>query len=244
MSDIFDDVVLAGIKENNQSLHDGWTLKDFRGLLSIINHAIIAAWRLHCFSKTWLQEDPLRVPPPPEILCTAELGSWKELPDEKFHFDCESLTRISAKTVTSTFQAAEKGMVTVNLGMRAATAQQEEKSVRLINELYLTVTDTGKGMDEDYLCQRISRPFQGVDEDETTGLSLSLSICSALFARLGGRIQISSRPGRGSYFDYVFPCRGWAASSVAPTKIKVTALASRDRDQARHSFLLYCERLS
>lgn len=210
-----------------------------------MSRAAIAAWRLHCLSRTWLQDDTLQIPPPPEIICTTGPGGWANLPEDKFNFDCESLTRIASKVVANALQATEFGLVTVNLGVRQPpVSQNERRNSFTINDLHLTVTDTGRGMSKDFLKQRIFRPFRDLDSFVEFGSGFSLSICSALMIRLGGRINVSSEIGKGSKFDFIFPLRGQAAPSAPTIKVRTSAMCSLDGPQSRDSFLAFCEKAS
>ncbi|MBU1711073.1 MAG: response regulator [Proteobacteria bacterium] len=69
--------------------------------------------------------------------------------------------------------------------------------------IQLTVTDTGKGMDEPTL-KRIFEPyFTTKDPDKGTGLGLS--VVHGIIASCGGAITVESLPGKGSTFRVYFP---------------------------------------
>jgi PAS domain S-box-containing protein len=68
-----------------------------------------------------------------------------------------------------------------------------------------TVSDTGVGISAADL-DRIFQPFdQGSTGDHATGTGLGLAITERLVRMLGGRIEVSSRPGSGSTFTVEFP---------------------------------------
>ncbi|CAO1616262.1 unnamed protein product [Jaminaea pallidilutea] len=241
ISDVFDYSVLAGIKEPRIASSDLWPSVNFRDLFSVVTRTALSAWRLHCLSLTWLQEDATQVPPPPELVCTTGPSSWEDLP-ERFTFDCEALTRITSKVVVNALQATEKGVVSVNLGIKPADASTRLGRVSDLHDLHLTVSDTGKGMSEDFLRNHVFRPFT-LQGDESTDAGLSLSICSSLMLRLGGRIHIASQVGKGSSLDFAFPCRGTGAPAVKSSGLKAAMVPVADNERARGSFEAFCKKL-
>jgi signal transduction histidine kinase len=67
----------------------------------------------------------------------------------------------------------------------------------------VAVEDTGPGVaDEEQ--DRIFRPFWSRDD---SGTGLGLAIAHELAVALGGRIELSSKPGRGSRFELVLPAQ-------------------------------------
>lgn len=70
-----------------------------------------------------------------------------------------------------------------------------------------TITDTGIGMTEDFL-KRIFDPFVQADTDARSvyqGTGLGMSIAKALIEKMGGTLEVSSRPGAGSTFVVTIP---------------------------------------
>jgi two-component system, NtrC family, sensor kinase len=71
------------------------------------------------------------------------------------------------------------------------------------NELRMDVKDTGKGISPEHL-QSIFDPFFSTKkEGEGTGLGLSVSY--NIIKKLGGRIEVKSRPGKGTCFSIFLP---------------------------------------
>ncbi len=69
------------------------------------------------------------------------------------------------------------------------------------------VTDTGIGIDSEDL-EHIFKPFHQIDSGSTRqqdGTGLGLPICQKLVSLLGGKITVSSEPGRGTTFEFWLP---------------------------------------
>jgi len=96
----------------------------------------------------------------------------------------------------------EQGEVTVRLSRGSPTADG-------VATVRVAVKDTGIGIAPINL-QRLFRPFSQIDEHGTgrhRGTGLGLYIARSLATRLGGRIEVVSRPGDGSTFTLVLPER-------------------------------------
>ena len=67
----------------------------------------------------------------------------------------------------------------------------------------LTVSDTGVGMNHEVL-EKIFDPYY-TTKGQSRGTGLGLSVVAGIVASYGGRIKVSSEPGRGSDFDVFLP---------------------------------------
>ncbi|RUO92137.1 response regulator [Corallococcus sp. AB018] len=91
-----------------------------------------------------------------------------------------------------------------------------------------SVTDQGSGIPEEKLPRLFGR-FQQLDASDTRskgGTGLGLAISQAIVEQHGGRIEVSSPPGRGATFH--FTLEALRAPSVAPLP----------RDESRHNVLI------
>ncbi len=80
------------------------------------------------------------------------------------------------------------------------------------NEIYVSISDTGAGIDRDII-PHIFEPFFTTKEERGTGLGLSVS--HKIVTAHGGRINVFSEKGKGSTFIITLPLRK-AASHVSP----------------------------
>ena len=78
------------------------------------------------------------------------------------------------------------------------------------DDVVVTVTDTGPGIPRDEQ-ERIFRPFWSGHRGHSGGTGLGLAIASELASALGGRLEVNSVPGRGSWFLLILPRRYYPA---------------------------------
>lgn len=75
---------------------------------------------------------------------------------------------------------------------------------RTDTEAVLTITDAGRGMTETELAL-IGQPFQRAGEQRPGGAGLGLALVRAVVERHGGRLQHSSKPGKGTIATLALP---------------------------------------
>jgi signal transduction histidine kinase len=67
----------------------------------------------------------------------------------------------------------------------------------------VTVRDTGSGMDETFLRERLFRPFDSTKG--LTGMGIGAYECREFVKSLGGWVEVESTPGRGTSFVIGLP---------------------------------------
>ncbi len=104
----------------------------------------------------------------------------------------------------------EVKQVLYNLIQNAVQASPAGQAVRIRiagdgDEIAVIVADRGPGIPDDVL-PRIFDPFFSTKTDDVhAGMGLGLSVSRSVIEALGGRIEVDSRPARGSTFTAIFP---------------------------------------
>ena len=73
---------------------------------------------------------------------------------------------------------------------------------------YLTVKDTGEGIDETHLPHIFERFYKVPNANPEKGLGLGLSFVAWIVKAHGGTIQVKSRLGEGTAFEVALPTNG------------------------------------
>lgn len=88
-----------------------------------------------------------------------------------------------------------------------ASSTVEVRISTLEREVAVRVQDSGSGIASDIL-PHIFDPFFSTKSGEgQAGMGLGLSVSRSLIEAMGGRIDVTTKPGRGSRFSAVFPLR-------------------------------------
>jgi len=64
------------------------------------------------------------------------------------------------------------------------------------------ITDTGEGMSEEFMRERLFRPF---DSTKSAGMGIGVFESREYINELGGRLEVTSEPGKGTTFRIVLP---------------------------------------
>ena len=109
----------------------------------------------------------------------------------QIHADAQQLQQVLLNLCLNAVDAMPRGG-RLTVGAAANSADQ----------LVITVTDTGFGIDADAL-PKIFQPF--FTAKKRRGLGLGLPICDRIIKAHGGRIDVESQPGRGAIFTIHLP---------------------------------------
>jgi hypothetical protein len=106
-----------------------------------------------------------------------------------------------------TLDREQIGKVVTNLVLNAAEALSEGGHVRVTthgegNWAVLTVADNGCGMSADFIANGLFRPFQTTKKN---GLGIGMFQSKMIVEAHGGRISVSSDPGKGTTFQVLLP---------------------------------------
>jgi len=87
----------------------------------------------------------------------------------------------------------DDGKVTVVLGLRD-------------NSVVIEVTDTGAGMDAEFIAQRLFKPFETTKGN--AGMGIGVYESREFVLSNGGHMDVRSEPGLGTTFTMTFPPDG------------------------------------
>jgi putative PEP-CTERM system histidine kinase len=104
--------------------------------------------------------------------------------------DRERLERVVGHLIQNAIEATPKeGSVTIALGRVGDIVQVE-------------ITDTGEGMSEDFIRERLFKPFEST---KSAGMGIGVFESREYINELGGRLEVISRPSLGTTFKVVLP---------------------------------------
>ena len=114
-----------------------------------------------------------------------------------------AIRRIIMNLFGNAMKYTDEGRVTLSL---EASSHSEGRSRRqgLEDLVTLTVTDTGRGISEEFLRDRLYTPF-AQENSLAVGTGLGLSIVRSLVKALNGNIRVRSRPGEGTIVRVSLP---------------------------------------
>ncbi len=113
--------------------------------------------------------------------------------------DPNRVRQVLLNLISNAIKFTAEGSVSVEI----APIREDREDV----ELAFVVKDTGIGM-SDEVKQRLFRPFTQADASTTRkygGTGLGLAICRKLAELMGGSIDVTSAPGKGSVFRFTLP---------------------------------------
>lgn len=144
----------------------------------------------------------------------------------------ESLSALAAKQgitfineCTNDLLRADRSRVVhvlMNFLSNAAKFSAPDANVRIFdtraeNGVTVTVEDHGQGMTDEVSSRVFEKYFQGPQSAEKRGTGLGLWLCKAHIEQQGGKVGVSSQPGKGSKFWFTLPTeRASDTKSSAP----------------------------
>ncbi|WP_395702300.1 MASE3 domain-containing protein [Aquabacterium sp.] len=126
--------------------------------------------------------------------------------------DAQRLAQVLTNLCGNAVKFTASGSVTLRVALLAREAGGEGDEVTL----RFSVSDSGIGLSDEQIA-RLFRPFEQADASTTRrygGTGLGLAISQQLVGLMGGRIEVTSRPGQGSCFSFVLRLPALAAAAV------------------------------
>jgi len=141
----------------------------------------------------------------------------KELP-LTLYGDQSRIGQILHQLLANAVKFTEKGQI--RLYVSAADRNPEKVKLRF------EVHDTGIGLSETQLAQMF-QPFRQIDDSSTrqfSGTGIGLALSKRLAEMLGGNIDVTSKPGKGSTFSFEVWCQIAEASSPKTMTVSIEGL--------------------
>lgn len=121
------------------------------------------------------------------------------LPKTMVFADRHSLEEIFINLIVNACQAMPNGgeiEITAGFGTSASGLKEPENPKRVPGAIIITISDTGPGIPKDQLAH-IFEPFYTT---KASGTGLGLYVVKQLVEKNGGRVEVSSQPGKGTTF--------------------------------------------
>jgi signal transduction histidine kinase len=136
--------------------------------------------------------------------------------------NAERIERVVENLVINALEAmgTERGRLTVAAGREDG------------GRVFLSVADTGAGMNEEFIRNRLFRPFATT---KARGVGLGLYTCREVVEAHGGKIEVESKRGEGTRFRVILPSDPAAhtLSSGTRKRDQPTESSRHDLKQAR-----------
>lgn len=116
--------------------------------------------------------------------------------------DFQKLERILQQLVSNALKYTYQGEVSINIDFERV----EEEGSGVNGKLFITVSDSGIGIQEDKQSQ-IFKPFSKINSESREGTGLGLTLVDRLTRFLGGKVEVKSDVGMGSDFIVVIPVK-------------------------------------
>lgn len=118
-----------------------------------------------------------------------------------YHTPPGALRRIIMNIFSNSIKYTEQGNVSLHLEAKKSLDPHRGQKEDLVT---LTVSDTGKGISEEFLRGKLYVPF-AQEDSLASGTGLGLSIVRSLVKSLGGSINVFSRPSDGTIVQVALP---------------------------------------
>ncbi|TVQ11629.1 MAG: response regulator [Bacteroidetes bacterium] len=143
--------------------------------------------------------------------------------------DPRRLRQVAELLLSNALKFTEKGEIKAEI-----TSEEIDHDFR---NIIIKISDTGKGIREDYLDKIFSLFSQQDDSDARSydGLGLGLTICQRIALLLKGAIEVDSEEGKGSVFSFILPVKNEAKdrqifSQNKPPQLGLTVLYAEDKE--------------
>lgn len=126
------------------------------------------------------------------------------LQELQMEFDKEKMNKIITNLISNAFKYTEEGHIDVSIGV-SELMQNSENAIS--KQLNIRISDTGVGMEPEYLDKIFERFFriEKADKNTPSGTGVGLHLVSEYVKLHGGEIEVESTVDKGSVFTVLLP---------------------------------------
>ncbi|MDR1502927.1 MAG: response regulator, partial [Prevotella sp.] len=126
------------------------------------------------------------------------------LQELQMEFDKEKMNKIITNLISNAFKYTEEGHIDVSIGVSELMQSNESSTAK---QLTIRVSDTGVGMESEYLDKIFDRFFriEKADKNTPSGTGVGLHLVSEYVKLHGGEIEVESTVDKGSVFTVLLP---------------------------------------
>ncbi|KAE8349470.1 hypothetical protein BDV28DRAFT_60715 [Aspergillus coremiiformis] len=146
-----------------------------------------------------------------------------------------ALRRIIMNVFGNAMKYTDSGRVSVRLEVTEAESRPRRSGIEEL--VTLVVSDTGKGISEEFLRGRLYTPF-AQEDTLAVGTGLGLSIVRSLVKSLNGRIDVNSTPGEGTTVKVTMPLSRPDVEDIAEDPLASRSPFVKENDSPTESRLL------
>lgn len=165
-------------------------------------------------SREGRNHDGVRPSDPVKIVLDVQRADWS------FVTQPGAVRRIIMNITGNAIKYTNQGSITVRLRLQNP---EEEKANEV---MVLTVTDTGKGISQEFLSSKLFVPF-AQENSLAPGTGLGLSIVRSIVLMLGGTIDVKSKVNQGTTVEVALPIKrplpGQSSSQATPHSNSTTS---------------------
>lgn len=130
----------------------------------------------------------------------------------RFHVQSGALRRIIMNIFGNALKYTMSGNIFVSLSQEPFSSKKRSSRRTVV----LMVSDSGRGISNDYLQNRLFTPF-AQENQLSSGVGLGLSLVKQIVHGLGGRISVESQVDKGTTVRVLLPLR--LAKNVSPSSV-------------------------
>lgn len=149
--------------------------------------------------------------------------------DLAFYQDWNRVSQVLRILLSNALKFTTEGTIEVHCKITPQTTAHDQDEQTSRDLLIITVTDTGKGIDDDKL-QILFEPMHSIERSWTranTGIGLGLPLAKASLEQMHGQITVANHAPHGSCFTVTIPVAKGVALATQPHK-KLNILLAED----------------